>query len=140
MPTPSPARTEIGARHPQPPGQRRQHLARPYRVERAPAHLIDSTTHHHKGLTTMHTQRSIFPALTLLAMALAATQAQAATAGACEGNPVGGTAEISVDVRAQPLALPRRGRYEYDYSASQIGRASCRESVWQYGEISGGTE
>src|SRR3546814_10119982 len=81
MPTPSPARTEIGARHPQPPGQRRQHLACPYRVERAPANLIDSTTHHHKGITTMHTQTSTFPALTLPALALPPTQAQAATAG-----------------------------------------------------------
>src|SRR3546814_14322360 len=61
-------------------------------------------------------------------MALAATQAQAATAGACEGYPVGGTAEISVDVRAQPLALPSSGRYVYDYSAS-LGPADSQNAI-----------
>lgn len=77
----------------------------------------------------MHTQRSItLPALTLLAMALAATQAQAATAGACEGYQVGGIAEISVDVRAQPLALPSSGRYVYDYSAS-LGPADSQNAI-----------
>jgi len=79
----------------------------------------------------MHTQRSIFPVLTLLAAGsavMAVTEAQAATASACDGYPVDGTAEISVDVRAQPLALPSSGRYVLDYSAS-LGPADSQRKI-----------
>lgn len=76
----------------------------------------------------MHTLRNIFPALTLLAAALTVTQARAATASACDGYPVDGTAEISVDVRAQPLALPSSGRYVLDYSAS-LGPADSQNTI-----------
>ncbi|PKM07811.1 MAG: hypothetical protein CVV14_06850 [Gammaproteobacteria bacterium HGW-Gammaproteobacteria-4] len=76
----------------------------------------------------MHNQRNIIPALTLLAAALAVTPAQAATASACDGYPVDGTAEISVGVRAQPLALPSSGRYVLDYSAS-LGPADSQNTI-----------
>jgi hypothetical protein len=76
----------------------------------------------------MHNQRNIFPALTLLASVLAVTQAHAATASACDGYPVDGTAEISVDVRAQPMALPSSGRYVLDYSAS-LGPADSQNTI-----------
>lgn len=76
----------------------------------------------------MHNQRYIFPALTLLAAALAATPAHAATASACDGYAVNGTAEISVDVRAQPIVLPSSGRYVLDYSAS-LGPANSQNTV-----------
>ncbi|PKM16979.1 MAG: hypothetical protein CVV12_00540 [Gammaproteobacteria bacterium HGW-Gammaproteobacteria-2] len=76
----------------------------------------------------MHNQRTIFPALTMLAAALAVTPSHAATASACDGYPVDGTAEISVDVRAQPMALPSSGRYVLDYSAS-LGPANSQNTV-----------
>ena len=77
----------------------------------------------------MHTQRNItLPVLTVLAAALAAPHAQAATASACEGYPVDGTAEISVEVRAQPIALPSSGRYVLDYRAS-LGPADSQSTV-----------
>lgn len=76
----------------------------------------------------MHNQRNIFPALTLLASVLAVTQAHAATAATCDGYPVDGTAEIGVDVRAQPMALPSNGRYVLDYSAS-LGPADSQNTI-----------
>jgi len=77
----------------------------------------------------MHIPHSItLPALAVLATALAAPHAQAATASACEGYPVDGTAEISVEVRAQPIALPSSGRYVLDYRAS-LGPADSQSTV-----------
>ena len=77
----------------------------------------------------MHIQPStIFPTLTLLAAALAAPHAQAATASACDGYPVDGTAEIGVEVRAQPIVLPSSGRHVLDYHAS-LGPANSQNSI-----------
>lgn len=77
----------------------------------------------------MHTLRSItLPSITLLALALTAGYAHAGTAGQCEGSPVAGVAEIGVELRAQPLAVPGSGRYVLDYSAS-LGPADSQSSI-----------